>query len=248
MKNRKRNPREHISDFLRAVLEDDPEAQFTLREVTAAYRPWCEAKGVEPLADVALSQQLREFFWALMADNVDLAIKGAKLRRPAKWDGPLVQCNVKVPSDVRHRFEDAFKRAQAAHPELTKGEFFEVALAAFEAAERPKLVASSSEGAGSIPKILHEILEPAAGGEVEVQECHAGYAAQCLAAGRRAVPPVQFVDPLVQFCRRAGIRTKTVGDRFYLLDVQLAADGPAINEHEEEGRGRQVGARHRPSS
>jgi hypothetical protein len=91
-----------------------------------------------------------------------------------------------------------------------------------QAPQRPKLVASSSEGAGSIPKILHAMLEPAVGSNVEAQECHAGYAAQCLAEGKRAVPPVQFVDPLVQFCGRAGIRTKAVGARFYLLDVELA--------------------------
>jgi hypothetical protein len=44
-----------------------------------------------------------------------------------------------------------------------------------------------------------------------------GYAAQCRAEGKRAVPPVQFIDPVKEFCRRAGIRTKTEGDRFYLL-------------------------------
>jgi hypothetical protein len=31
------------------------------------------------------------------------------------------------------------------------------------------------------------------------------------------------MDPAKEFCRRAGIRTKTEGDRFYLLGVQLVA-------------------------
>jgi hypothetical protein len=34
-------------------------------------------------------------------------------------------------------------------------------------------------------------------------------------------PPAQFIDPLKEFCRRLGIKTKTAGDRFYLLDVRL---------------------------
>jgi hypothetical protein len=93
--------------------------------------------------------------------------------------------------------------------------------------QRPKLVTSSAEGAGSIPKILHQILEPAGGKRVEIKDCHGGYAATCRAEGKRAVPPVQFIEPLKQFCRRSGIKTKTIGDRFYLLDVKLA---PAISK------------------
>src|SRR5262245_56862643 len=57
-------------------------------------------------------------------------------KRPEKG---LVQCNVKVRKRARDRFEHAFKRAQAATAgddvELTKGAFFEMVLAAFEASE-----------------------------------------------------------------------------------------------------------------
>jgi hypothetical protein len=89
----------------------------------------------------------------------------------------------------------------------------------------PQLVAANSDPpAGSIPKILNAILEPAAGRRVEIEECHGGYAAQCRAEGKRVVRPAQFVDPLKQFCRRAGIRTKSEGDRFYLMDVRLVVD------------------------
>lgn len=88
--------------------------------------------------------------------------------------------------------------------------------------QRPKLVTLNAEPtAGSIPKILNGILEPSCGRRVEIEECHNGYAAQCRIEGKRAVMPAHFVDPLKQFCRRAGIRTRIIGDRFYLLDVQL---------------------------
>jgi hypothetical protein len=93
----------------------------------------------------------------------------------------------------------------------------------FRPPKRPKLVTSSPEGAGSIPKILHEILEPAGGSRrIEIKDCHDGYAARCRAEGKRAVPPLQFIDTVKEFCRRAGIKTKTEGDRFYLVGVQLA--------------------------
>jgi hypothetical protein len=91
-------------------------------------------------------------------------------------------------------------------------------------AGKTPVVTSSPDGAGSIPKILHQILEPTSSSRrVEIKACHDGYAAQCRAEGKRAVPPLQFIDPVKEFCRRAGIRTKTEGDRFYLLGVQLVA-------------------------
>ena len=93
----------------------------------------------------------------------------------------------------------------------------------FRPPEGPKLVTSSPEGAGSIPKILHELLEPATGKRVEIKDCHEGYAARCRIERKRPVPPLQFIDPVKQFCRRAGIRTKAEGDRFYLVGVQLVA-------------------------
>jgi hypothetical protein len=37
---------------------------------------------------------------------------------------------------------------------------------------------------------------------------------------------MQFIDPMKQFCRRCGIKTKTVSDRLYLLDVQLVERNP----------------------
>jgi hypothetical protein len=89
---------------------------------------------------------------------------------------------------------------------------------------RPQLAtASPKPPAGSVPKILTAILEPADGQRVEAEECHGGYAAQCKADGKRALTPVEFVDPLREYCKRVGIRTKTSGRRFYLLDVRLAA-------------------------
>ena len=92
-----------------------------------------------------------------------------------------------------------------------------------QAAAAPETRDLRPEGAGSIPKILHELLEPAAGRRVEIKDCHDGYAARCRVEQKRALPPVQFVDPVKEFCRRAGIRTKTEGDRFYLVGVQLVA-------------------------
>jgi hypothetical protein len=64
----------------------------------------------------------------------------------------------------------------------------------FQPPQRPKLVTSSPDGAGSIPKILHQILEPTSSRRVEIKACHDGYAARCRAEGKRAVPPLQFID------------------------------------------------------
>jgi hypothetical protein len=38
--------------------------------------------------------------------------------------------------------------------------------------------------------------------------------------------PEQFIDPAQRFCQACGIRTQVVGERIYLLDVQLATAVP----------------------
>jgi hypothetical protein len=75
-------------------------------------------------------------------------IADGRKRPPAKG---LVQCNVKVRGRARDRFEQAFERAQKAAPEITKGDFFELVLAAFEAGESGTDLAKVAELARRVP-------------------------------------------------------------------------------------------------
>jgi hypothetical protein len=89
-----------------------------------------------------------------------------------------------------------------------------------QAPPRPKLVATSDEPPfGQVVQICTDAMEPARGKRVEIADLHEEYAIRCKARGLRAYPPVEFAARLET--KRMGIRTKAVGSKVYLLDVQL---------------------------
>ena len=94
------------------------------------------------------------------------------------------------------------------------------------AAPQPVLVVDQVK-AGSVPKILTELLQPAKGRRVEIGKVFEGYAAVCEAEGLRALTPDQFIDPTQRLCQECSIQTRVVGKRVYLLDVQLLASPAA---------------------
>ena len=84
----------------------------------------------------------------------------------------------------------------------------------------PRVVAPSTS---SVPDIMVELLKPATGGRVELEDIFKAYVAACRPLGARALMPEQFADPARRFCHECGIRTQIMGERIYLLDVQLLA-------------------------
>src|SRR5204863_3273670 len=83
--------------------------------------------------------------------------------------------------------------------------------------------------AGSVPKILAELLRPAKGRRVEIGKVFASYVAACEAEGLRALTPSQFIDPTQRLCQECNIQTRVIGKRIYLLDVQLLASPSAAS-------------------
>jgi hypothetical protein len=88
------------------------------------------------------------------------------------------------------------------------------------AAPQPALVVDEVK-AGSVPKILAELLQPAKGRRVEIGKVFEGYAAAYEAEGLRALTPDQFIDPTQRLCQECSIQARVVGKRVYLLDVRL---------------------------
>lgn len=86
-------------------------------------------------------------------DNIQVKrvkVTDARSKRPQKG---LVQCNVKVRARARDRFEDAFDRARrTSNPDITKGEFFELVLAAFEAYEKKGGLVAAAEAIRKAPQ------------------------------------------------------------------------------------------------
>jgi hypothetical protein len=69
---------------------------------------------------------------------------------------------------------------------------------------------------------MADLLKPAKGRRVEIEQVFKGYAAECQANGDRVLTPEQFIDPAQRFCRECRIRTQVIGEHIYLLDVRLA--------------------------
>lgn len=124
----------------------------------------------------------------------------------------------KTPTSSRAELELAAKGTATKAEEIGH----EPALAKLLTPPRPRLVASSvGKPAGSIVKTLTAVLEAAKGERVELAEAYSRYCAECVKDGNPAVTPDHFVDPLVRFCKGAGIRTKQEGDMVYILNVKL---------------------------
>ena len=87
---------------------------------------------------------------------------------------------------------------------------------------KPKLVAARREPpAGAVGQIMTDALEPARGQRVELGQGYLRYAAVCKAQSQEPVTPDQYMDAMVTFCKGIGIRTRIIGDKLYLMDVQL---------------------------
>jgi hypothetical protein len=75
--------------------------------------------------------------------------------KPKSQTKNLVQLNVKVRARTKSRFEADFEAAKAAQPSLTKGDFFDLLLAAYEAK-------SSGVDMAKVAEAMHQTLVPPA--------------------------------------------------------------------------------------
>ncbi|MFA5952785.1 MAG: hypothetical protein WC807_21205 [Hyphomicrobium sp.] len=79
------DPREHVSQFLRAVIRPDPAGAASLRELHARYIAWCSIHGVAPLPGPDLGRELRSIVDALGLEcesrSGDVVVWGAALAK-----------------------------------------------------------------------------------------------------------------------------------------------------------------------
>jgi hypothetical protein len=76
---------------------------------------------------------------------------------------------------------------------------------------------------GSVPEIMAELLEPANGSRVEIEDSYRAYAVKCKELGNRAETPEVFIDVMAEFCRECEIEIATRGRKVYLLNMRLAS-------------------------
>lgn len=78
-----RDEREHVAEFLRAVLRPDPEGSASLRRLYGQYPAWCEARRIDPMPPAALGQHLRTIVDAIglevEPEGQDMVVRGAAL-------------------------------------------------------------------------------------------------------------------------------------------------------------------------
>jgi hypothetical protein len=97
--------------------------------------------------------------------------------------------------------------------------------------QKSKLVASApSLPVGSVPDLLADLLEPAAGRQVEIEEAYRAYANRCKTLVKQPVKPEEFIDPLQTFCLECRIESEQKRGRVFMLDVQLVQSGEVITE------------------
>jgi hypothetical protein len=90
------------------------------------------------------------------------------------------------------------------------------------APSRPKLIASNpAVPMGSVPAIMTENLEAMPGQRVEIADIGRRYREVCKATDRKPVSQDAFIGAVDTYCRKVGIKRKTVDGHLYLLDVQL---------------------------
>jgi hypothetical protein len=87
---------------------------------------------------------------------------------------------------------------------------------------KPRLVASGQAGAGSVPDIMADVLEPAKGQRVEIEDGYRVYVATCKRLDRRVVTPEQFIEAMQKFCLECRIKTEICDGKIYLVGVQIA--------------------------
>ena len=107
-----------------------------------------------------------------------------------------------------------------ATPPLIDGDAVEAAKpAVIPKPDRPKLVGVNND----VPKILAKLLEPNASTRAKFVDLYRTYATQSRAQGRTPVKPEEFAESAKAFCKRSGIKTRTIDGMPYLLDVQIVA-------------------------
>ena len=78
------NRREHVSQFLQAVIRPDESCGASLRALHSKYPAWCQARAVEQLPAPALGQELRAIIDVIGLEceprDGDVIIRGASLR------------------------------------------------------------------------------------------------------------------------------------------------------------------------
>lgn len=78
------NRREHVSQFLTAVIRPDESSGASLRALHSKYPEWCQARAVDQLPTPALGQELRDIINAIGLEcephDGDVIIRGAALR------------------------------------------------------------------------------------------------------------------------------------------------------------------------
>ena len=78
------NQREHVSQFLQAVIRPDESCGASLRALHGKYPAWCRARAVEQLPAPALGQELRAIIDVIGLEceqrDGDVIIRGASLR------------------------------------------------------------------------------------------------------------------------------------------------------------------------
>jgi hypothetical protein len=93
---------------------------------------------------------------------------------------------------------------------------------------KPRLVASDPAPVGSVPEIMADVLEPAEGLRIEIEDAFRAYTAKCHAIGKRPVTPEHFIAAMEAFCRECRVETATRGRKIYLVDVSVPVPRSAV--------------------
>lgn len=88
---------------------------------------------------------------------------------------------------------------------------------------KPKIVASEAMPTGNVPGMMANLLEPAPGKRVELEEAYRAYLSACRAQAKRAAVPERYSELLKAFCKQCRIRVVHNGKGIYLTNVKLAA-------------------------
>ena len=95
---------------------------------------------------------------------------------------------------------------------------------------KPKLVTSDGKRSGSVPDIMADILEPAKGERIEIEDGYRAYQATCANKELRPVSPDKFIEAMQVFCARCEIETDVNEDHVLLLGVKITSKGQEMRE------------------
>jgi hypothetical protein len=92
----------------------------------------------------------------------------------------------------------------------------------FQAASKPRLIASQPNPTGSVAQVMADILAPGRG-RVEIAALYAAYSKACAARGKRPVAASDFPAALAALCNALNIKIEATDTGVYLLKVKLLA-------------------------